>query len=55
METEEEPEEGVRMTPRFGTVNGRNFVLLIEIGSKKDWEGKDEFSLGHPGLVLILT
>lgn len=46
MEIEEELEEGVRMILRFGIVNGRNFVFFIEIGSKKDWEGKDEFLLG---------
>lgn len=52
---EEDVEERIRMTLSFGTVNRRNFVLLIKIGSKKDREGKDNFALGHPGLVLIIT
>lgn len=45
----------VRMIPRFGTVKRRNFVLLIKIEGKKDEEGKDNFVLGHPGLMLIPT
>lgn len=43
------------MIPRFGTVKRRNFVLLIKIEGKKDEEGKDNFVLGHPGLMLIPT
>lgn len=54
LEAEKEGEGGVRMTPIFETVNGKNSVF-VEIGRKKDWEEKDHFALGLPGLMLILT
>lgn len=56
---EEEAEEATR-TSGFETVNKRNFIKVtslhfIKIGSKEDWKGKDNFALGHPGLVFMLT